>query len=179
MSQECRTNGCCTLKRVTVQRLDGYAAPTRLDTFCGYKHAEESSQVHDTITRGRIDASEQQQELWRISCHRQCCSRTSLSSRKLSPISVMCSACRVSPVTAESRREICRTTSGARPRENFAIRAIRRQRTQLSRRHCIQQSAARRGAQVSNATRRGVRGGATRRMKCSLLVDQEARGVRR
>ena len=57
------------------------------------------------------------------------CSRTSLSLRKLSSTSVMCSACRVSSVTAESRREICRTTSGARPPEHFAIRAIRSQRT--------------------------------------------------
>ena len=51
-----------------------------------------------------------------------CSIRTSLSLRKLSSMSVMCSACRVSPVTAESRREICRT-------EHFAIRAIRSQRT--------------------------------------------------
>ena len=59
------------------------------------------------------------------------CSRTSSSFRKLSSTSVMSSACRVSSVTAESRRGICRTTSGARPREHFAIRAIRSQRT-----HC-------------------------------------------
>ena len=63
--------------------------------------------------------------------------RTPSSSRKLSPTSVMCSACRVSSVTAESRRDICRATSGARSR------AIRPQRTpptdrqhQLSRRPC-------------------------------------------
>ena len=57
------------------------------------------------------------------------CSRTPLSLRKLSSMSVMCSACRVSSVTAVSRRGTCRTTSGARPREHFAIRAIRPQRT--------------------------------------------------
>ena len=57
------------------------------------------------------------------------CSRTTLSLRKLSSTSVMCSACRVSPVTAESRRGICRTTSGARPREHFAITVIRSHRT--------------------------------------------------
>ena len=57
------------------------------------------------------------------------CSRIPLSSRKLSSTSVMCSACRVSSVTAESRRGICRTTSGARPREHRAMRAIRSQRT--------------------------------------------------
>ena len=57
------------------------------------------------------------------------CSRTSLSSRKLSSTSVMSSACRVSLVTAESRRGICRTTSGDRPREHFAINVIRSQRT--------------------------------------------------
>ena len=56
------------------------------------------------------------------------CSRTSLSLRKLSSTNVMSSACRVSPVTAESRREICRTTSRARLREHFAMRAIRSQR---------------------------------------------------
>ena len=72
------------------------------------------------------------------------CSRMPLSPRKLSPVSVMCSAWRVSSVTAESRRGICRTTSGARPREHCAMRAIRPERTppsdrqhQLSRRHCI------------------------------------------
>ena len=72
------------------------------------------------------------------------CSRMPLSPRKLSPMSVMCSACRVSSATAESRRGICRTTSGARPREHCAMRAIRPQRIsstdrqhQLSRRHCI------------------------------------------
>ena len=32
-------------------------------------------------------------------------------------------------MTAESRREICRTTSRARPREHFAMKAIRSQRT--------------------------------------------------
>ena len=42
------------------------------------------------------------------------CPRTPLGSRKLSLTSVMCSACRVSSVTAESRRQISRTTSGAR-----------------------------------------------------------------
>ena len=47
------------------------------------------------------------------------CSRTSLS----------VSACRVSSVTAESRRGICRTTPLARPREHFATRASRPQRT--------------------------------------------------
>ena len=57
------------------------------------------------------------------------CSRTPLSLRKLLPTSVMCSACRVSPVTAESRRGICSTTSGARSREHFAMRAVRSQRT--------------------------------------------------
>ena len=57
------------------------------------------------------------------------CSRMPLSSRKLSSTSVMCSACRVSSVTAESKREICRTTSGARSREHCAMRAIRPQRT--------------------------------------------------
>ena len=71
------------------------------------------------------------------------CSQTPLSSRKLKPTSVRCSACRVSSVTAESRRGVCRTTSGARPREHCAMRAIRPQRTpstvsqhQLSRRPC-------------------------------------------
>ena len=71
------------------------------------------------------------------------CSRMPLSPRKLSSMSVMCSACRVSSVTAESRRGICRTTSGARPREHCAMSAIRPQRTpptdsqhQLSRRYC-------------------------------------------
>ena len=71
------------------------------------------------------------------------CSQTQLSSRKLSSTSVMCSACRVSSVTAESRREICRTTSGARSREHCPMRAIRPQRIpstdrqyQLSRRPC-------------------------------------------
>ena len=71
------------------------------------------------------------------------CSRMPLSPRKLSSTSVMCSTCRVSSVTAESRRGICRTTSGARPREHCAMRAIRPQRTppnvkqhQLSRKHC-------------------------------------------
>ena len=71
------------------------------------------------------------------------CSRMPLSPRKLSSMSVMCSACRVNSVTAESRRGICRTTSGARPREHCAMRAIRPQRTpptdsqhQLSRRYC-------------------------------------------
>ena len=71
------------------------------------------------------------------------CPRTPLSWRKLSPTSVMCSACRVSSVTAESRRKIFRTTSGARSREHCAMRAIRLQRTlstdrqhQLSRRPC-------------------------------------------
>ena len=60
----------------------------------------------------------------------------------LSP-SVMCSACRVRSVTAESRRGICRTTSGARPRGHCAMGAFRPQRTpltdsqhQLSRRPC-------------------------------------------
>ena len=47
-------------------------------------------------------------------------SRMPLSPRKLSSTSVMCSACRVSSVTAESRRVICRTTPGARPREHCA-----------------------------------------------------------
>ena len=72
------------------------------------------------------------------------CSPMPLSPRKLLPMSVMCSVCRVSSVTAESRRGICRTTSGARPREHCAMRAIRPQRVsstdrqhQLSRRHCI------------------------------------------
>ena len=62
------------------------------------------------------------------------CSLLPLSQRKLSPMSVMCSACRVSSVT----------TSGARPREHHAMRAIRPQRIsstdrqhQLSRGHCI------------------------------------------
>ena len=71
------------------------------------------------------------------------CSRKPPSPRKLSPMSVLCSACRVSSVTAESRRGICRTTSGARPREHCAMRAIRPQRIsstvsqhQLSRRPC-------------------------------------------
>ena len=41
----------------------------------------------------------------------------------------MCRSCRVSSVTAESRKEICRTTSGARPREHRSTRAIRPQRT--------------------------------------------------
>ena len=57
------------------------------------------------------------------------CSRRPLSLRKRSSMSVMSSACRVSSVTAESRQEICRTTSGATPREHFATRAIRSQRT--------------------------------------------------
>ena len=112
-------------------------------------------------------------------------------------MSVMCSACRVSSATAESRRGICRTTSWgqtARALRNESNQATENSTflltvsTMLSRRHCIQQSAARRGAQVSNATRRGVRGGArevdgqntgvglhagtvlrqARRMKCSL-----------
>ena len=48
------------------------------------------------------------------------CSQTPSSSRKLSSVSVMCSACRVSSVTAESRRGTCRTTTGARPREHLA-----------------------------------------------------------
>ena len=72
------------------------------------------------------------------------CSRIPVSSTKLSSTSVMCSACRVSSVTTESRRDVCRTTSGARPREHCALRAIRPQRIpstdrqhQLSRRHCI------------------------------------------
>ena len=71
------------------------------------------------------------------------CSRMPSSPRKLSSARVMCSACRVSSVTAESRRGICRTTSGARQREHCAMRAIRSQRTpstvrqhQLSRRPC-------------------------------------------
>ena len=71
------------------------------------------------------------------------CSRMPSSPRKLSSTSVMCSACRVSSVTAESRRGICRTTSGARPREHCAVRAILPQRIsstdrqhQLSRRPC-------------------------------------------
>ena len=51
------------------------------------------------------------------------CSRMPLSLRKLSSVSV------ISSVTADSRREICRTTSGARPREHFAKRAVRSQRT--------------------------------------------------
>ena len=87
-------------------------------------------------------------------------SRMPLSSRKLSSTSVMCSACRVSSVTAESRRGTCRTTSGARPPEHRSMRAIRPQRIpstdsqhQLGRRPCIQHSAARRRAQVANATR--------------------------
>ena len=57
------------------------------------------------------------------------CSRMPLRSRKLSSTSVMCSACRVSSVTVESRRGICRKTSGARSREHCAMRAIRSQRT--------------------------------------------------
>ena len=72
------------------------------------------------------------------------CSPMPLSPRKLSSTSVMCSACRVSSVTTESKRGICRTTSGARPREHCAMRAIRPQRIpstdsqhQLSRRFCI------------------------------------------
>ena len=71
------------------------------------------------------------------------CSQTPLSSRKLSSTSVMCSACRVSPVTVESRRGICRTTPRARSREHRSMRAIRPQRTSstdrqhpLSRRLC-------------------------------------------
>ena len=71
------------------------------------------------------------------------CPRTPLSWRKLSPTSVMCSACRVSSVTAQSRRKFFRTTSGARSREHCAMRAIRLQRKpsidrqhQLSRRPC-------------------------------------------
>ena len=56
------------------------------------------------------------------------CSRMPLSPRKLSPMSVMCSTCRVSSVTAGSRRGICRTTSGTRSREQCAMRAIRSQR---------------------------------------------------
>ena len=71
------------------------------------------------------------------------CSRMPFSQGKLSSASVMCSACRVSSVTAESRRGICRTTSGARQREHCAMRAIRPQRIsstfrqhQLSRRPC-------------------------------------------
>ena len=54
----------------------------------------------------------------------------------------MCSVCRVSPVTVEGRRRICRMTSGARPREHCAMKATRPQRTppnrqhQLSRRPC-------------------------------------------
>ena len=72
------------------------------------------------------------------------CPRMPSSPRKLSSTSVMCSACRVSFETAESRRGICRTTSRARPREHCAMRAIRPQRIsstdrqhRLSRRHCI------------------------------------------
>ena len=87
------------------------------------------------------------------------CSRMPLSSRKLSSVSVMCSASRVSSVTAESRRGTCRTISGARPREHCSMRAIRPQRIpstdsqlQLSRRSYIQQSVARRRDQVANAT---------------------------
>ena len=55
-----------------------------------------------------------------------------ISSRKLSPTSVMCSAWRVSSVTAESRRGICRTTSGARSREQPPAG----RQHQLSRRPC-------------------------------------------
>ena len=134
------------------------------------------------------------------------CSRTSLSSRKLSSTSVMCSACRVSSVTAVCRRKICKTTSSAIPREHFAIKAIRLQRISstdsqyhLSRRYCTQQSAARRGAQVANSIWRSVRGG-TREVdgpntdvgfhagtglvrhagwSVHFFVNQEARGARR
>ena len=67
------------------------------------------------------------------------CSRMPLSPRKLSSTSVMCSACRVRAVTAESRRGICRATSGARPREHCAMRASppTDSQHQLSRRYCI------------------------------------------
>ena len=91
------------------------------------------------------------------------CSRIPLSPRKLSPMSVMCSACRVSSVTVESRREICRTTSGARPREHFAIRATRSQRTpstdrqhQFEQKALHQQSAALRGAREVDGQNTGV-----------------------
>ena len=55
-------------------------------------------------------------------------SRMPSSPRKVSSTSVMCSACRGSSVTAESRRGICRMTSGARSREHRSMRAIRPQR---------------------------------------------------
>ena len=70
------------------------------------------------------------------------CSRMPPSMRKLSSLSVMCSACRVGSVTAESRRGICRTTSGAGPtafrnKSNQISENTFYCQHQLSRRHCI------------------------------------------
>ena len=77
---------------------------------------------------------------------------------KLSTTSVMCSACRVSSVTAESRREICRTTSRcqiARALRNESNQATENTfycQTALAEQKALhQQSAALRRAQVANA----------------------------
>ena len=77
----------------------------------------------------------------------------------------MCSACRVSPVTAESRNlqnDIRgQTASALRSESNQVTENIFCWQTAPAEQKAFhQQSAARRGAQVANATRRGVRGGA-------------------
>ena len=94
------------------------------------------------------------------------CPQMPLSLRKLSPTSVVCSACRVSSVTAESRKRNLQndirgqTARALRNESNQTSENTFYCQHQLSRRHCIQQNAARSGAQVANATRTGVRGGA-------------------
>ena len=97
---------------------------------------------------------------------------------------------------AESRRGICRTTSGARPREHCAMRAIRPQRTpptdsqhQLSRRCCTSRVQLEEELKLRTRPEEAYAGGArevdgqytgvglhagtvlvqTHRMKCSLL----------
>ena len=110
----CGSHGVCRVKATpTVVHLNGYTC--------------ECDSGFELKSTARV-AAYQLPSIMLITCR-----RTSLSSRKLSSTSVMCSACRVSSVTAEIRRGTCRTTPGARSREQCAMRAIRPQRTPTDR----------------------------------------------
>ena len=85
--------------------------------------------------------------------------------------------CRVSSVTAGSRRAICRMTSAARSREHCVMRAIRPQRTpppdrqhQLSRRPCT--SRARRNSRCS-LMQRHLKARETERAAAEMQVHTE------